>query len=89
MIGPKSYMKIMRACLKEINAFYYLVHPADLACKDDLDPSRKIHLERFDRTLDEKMALFERSICEILENGRKIVTMQELADRCLNVDFDQ
>jgi hypothetical protein len=45
-----------------------------------LDPKRKEHLERIDVPLDKKIYLLEKSINHILESGRKIVTMKELAN---------
>jgi hypothetical protein len=83
MTGWNIHQRIMRSTLKDIEAFYYLVHPADLACKEDLDPNRKIYLERLDHSLEDKLTLLDNSIKLIAESGRKIVTLRELAKLCL------
>jgi peptidoglycan/xylan/chitin deacetylase (PgdA/CDA1 family) len=84
MIDIKYFLMIMRSCLKDVQAFYYLVHPADLASQDDLDPKRKIHLERLSHPLQMKLELFEKAIKEILADGRKIVTLEELSKNCFS-----
>ena len=78
--GWNVYEKILRSCLKEVDAFYYLIHPADLMDTRDLK-SGMTHLERLKTPLETKRKYLERSIEIILESGRKIVTMEELAAR--------
>jgi len=74
---------ILQSCLKEIEFFYYLVHPADLIAPEDVDASRPIYHERVHVPLAAKLELFERSIALILESGRQIITMDALAGKVL------
>ena len=79
MFGWKIHERILKSCLEEVDAFYYLIHPADLIDEKDLIPGRKISLERLKTPLELKQQYLERSIKIILESGRKIITMEELA----------
>jgi hypothetical protein len=79
VLGWTLHKKLLKSCLEQVDAFYYLMHPADLLDRSDLDPARKIHWERLDVSLEKKRNYLEQSIELILESGRKIVTMQELA----------
>ena len=81
MIGWKIHQQLLKTCLREIDAFYYLVHPADLTDLRDLEPDRKVSLERLNTPLEDKIKHFERAIETILQSGRKIITMSELAQR--------
>ncbi|MBI2552378.1 polysaccharide deacetylase family protein [Candidatus Uhrbacteria bacterium] len=81
MIGWKRHLQLLKSCLREIDAFYYLIHPADLMDRRDLDPGRKVPLERLGTPLEEKIHHLERAIENILQSGRKIITMSELARR--------
>ncbi len=81
VFGWRRHEQILFSCLRDLPYFYYLVHPADLVEANDLDPCRKCHLERVGGSLDHKMELFERSLARIVESGRKLVTMRELALR--------
>jgi hypothetical protein len=77
--GWSFHLKLLRSCLKELDAFYYLIHPADLIGPQDLDCSRTHHLERMGIGLEKKIELLERAIDEIILSGRKLVTMRELS----------
>ena len=79
MFGWKLHRLLLRSCLQDIDFFYYLVHPADLAAPEDLDPSREMRVERMGHSLEEKHRLFEAAIEEIVASGRKLVTMRELS----------
>jgi Polysaccharide deacetylase len=79
MFGWKLHQQLLVSCLRDVGAFYYLMHPADLVVQQDLDARRDIHLERLDVPLEQKLSLLEQSIDVILESGRQIVTMRELA----------
>ncbi|OGL65836.1 hypothetical protein A3B21_04080 [Candidatus Uhrbacteria bacterium RIFCSPLOWO2_01_FULL_47_24] len=81
MIGWKRHQQLLKSCLREIDAFYYLVHPADLMDRRDLDSGQKVPLERLRMSLEEKINHLERAIETILQSGRKIITMSELAQR--------
>ncbi len=82
VFGWKQHEKILKSCLDQVDAFYYLIHPLDLMDRRDLDPARKIYLERTDVPLEEKKAFLEKSLRIIIASGRKIVTMRELAEKC-------
>ncbi len=73
-----KFAKILKNGLRTIDAFYYLMHPADLADRRDLNVKYKVPLERIDVPLKRKMYLLEKSMNTIFESGRKIVTMKEL-----------
>jgi len=81
MFEYKRYEAILQSCLRSLDTFYYLLHPADMVAPEDLDPSMKIHLERLDVPLSTKVAYLERAIEMILADGREIVTMRQLARR--------
>lgn len=78
MVGWELHERILRACLREIDAFYYLVHPADLLDQNDLDSSRQHSFERMHESLEKKTVYLRRVIETILESGRVMVTMEEL-----------
>ena len=73
------HKRILRDCLKEIDAFYYLMHPADLIERQDLAQKFPCYFARIDIPLEIKTQLMESSIQTIINSGRKIVTMKELA----------
>jgi len=80
-IGWDNHKKILLDCLKELDDFYYLVHPADLLEVRDLGKIKNMpHWERIEVPLNEKFKRLEEMIEIILNSGRKIVTMRELAD---------
>lgn len=81
VFGEARHLKLLRQCLETLDSFYYLVHPADLVGAEDLDPDRKSHMERMDQSLDYKIELLEKMIEAIIESGRQIVTMRELAEK--------
>ena len=82
--GWKLHEKLLKSCLKDIEAFYYLIHPADLLDKKDLDKTKKLFFERVNVPLNTKINYLEKSIETILDSGRRIVTMRELAEKCRN-----
>lgn len=79
LFGWKTHKRLLKACLAETDYFYYLIHPADLIGQDDLDPTKRCCLERMDYALEYKLDLLELAIEEIVNSGRKLITMQELA----------
>ncbi len=81
VLGWGLHKKILDSCLRETDAFYYTVHPADLMDRNDLDPKRRIFLERLDTPLGKKTEILRKAIETILDSGRKIVTMRELAEK--------
>lgn len=84
MFDWKRYEAMVQSCLRSLDTFYYLLHPADMVQQADLDPSMKLHLERLDVPLHTKIQYFERAIEMILADGREIVTMRELAQDARN-----
>lgn len=81
MFGRKIHEMILRSCLHDVDAFYYVVHPADLIDEKDLARGRKIHLERLKTPLKQKIENLESAIKIIKDSGREIVTLRELAAR--------
>lgn len=81
LFGWRRHKRLLRTCLDEIEYFYYLVHPADLVVQEDLDPARTCRFERMEYDLETKIELFTSAIEEIVNRGRKLVTMHELAER--------
>jgi hypothetical protein len=81
VFGQRFQKILVKDCLRTIKAFYYLIHPADLIGPEDLDPARTLHLERMKVPLKEKVAYLESMLKIILDSGRKIVPMKELAAR--------
>jgi hypothetical protein len=81
VFGWKFHQWLLESCLKEIDAFYYLMHPGDLLDKRDLDFPGRILMERLSVPLDQKEARLEKCIQRILGDGREILTMEELAGK--------
>lgn len=80
-IGWDNHKKILRECLKELDDFYYLVHPADLLEERDLaNIGMMPRWERIEVPLEEKLKRLEEMVEIILNSGRRIVTMRRLAD---------
>ncbi len=78
-LGWKAHERILRRVLDEVEAFYYVVHPADLLSAELLRKESKIHLARVHVPLDIKRRYLEDSLDIIQKSGREIVTMGELA----------
>lgn len=79
MFDFKRYEAMVQSCLRSLDTFYYLLHPADMVAPEDLDPNMKLHLERVEVPVSTKVQYLERAIEMILADGREIVTMQQLA----------
>ncbi len=73
--------KLITDCLKNIEAFYYLVHPADLIGPQDLDFIGKSHLERMGVSLKEKLKYLDKMLNIIVESNRKLVPMKEMTTK--------
>ena len=69
------------AILKDIESFYYVVHPVDLMSVEDIDSTKRMGLVRIQQDLSFKEKIFERSIEKIIKSERTLVTMQELAHK--------
>ena len=78
ILGYRFQGKMINDCLKNIEAFYYLMHPADLTGPQDLDLKRKLHLERMNIPLGEKVWNLDKMLRIIFRSGRKIVTMAKM-----------
>lgn len=78
VFGLNFYYSILRSCLRNFEAFYYLVHPADLMGPEDLS-SGNHGIERMKFPLEKKIAFFEKALTMVRESGRTFVTMSELA----------
>jgi hypothetical protein len=83
IFGWQWQQRNMLSCLRDVDAFYYLVHPADLMDSRDLTPDRRHCLERAEVSLEQKLFYLEEAIKLIVNSGRKIVTMRELAIKSL------
>ena len=81
-LGWKKYDKLLNSCIRENDTFYYVVHPADLLDKNDIDLEQSVKLERLNVPLSEKINYLESAIQLIIKSGRKIVKMEELAAMC-------
>jgi peptidoglycan/xylan/chitin deacetylase (PgdA/CDA1 family) len=83
IFGWNIHKLLLRSCLRDVKYFYYLTHPADLAESGDTDSSKHLYTERMQGSLSEKEKLFEMAIEEIVNSGRKLVTMQELCQEVI------
>ena len=81
VIGWERHLQLLRSCLRDVDAFYYLIHPADLMDMSDLNPIKKLPFEPRGPSLEERQKRLKEAIEVILESGREIVTMRELAVR--------
>lgn len=81
MFPWKRYEALVQSCLRSLDTFYYLLHPADMVAPEDLDPKMKLHLERVEVPISTKIEYLERAVEMILADGRQIVTMRQLAQR--------
>ena len=79
LFGERAHNWVLDGALDSVDAFYYLMHPADLMDARDTDPSRNMPLERMSTSLEDKLGLLERAIERVLASGREVVTMGELA----------
>ena len=60
------------------------MHPADLMVVEDLMPGRPCYFTRINFPLEQKVQILEESIRMVIDSGRKVVTMQELASDVLS-----
>ena len=80
IFGWPLHEALLKSCLDRFEAFYYLMHPGDLLDKSDLDSRHgRILMERLEPSVEDKQRFLEKSIQRVLQSGRKIVTMEELA----------
>jgi hypothetical protein len=79
IFGSRFQEKLVNDCLRDIGAFYYLLHPADLTAPEDLDLNRKLYLERMEIPLRQKVTYLDNMLGIIFKSDRKIVTMVEMA----------
>jgi len=79
---PKAmFHHILKTCLKNLDHFYYLIHPADLITladiPDEYQQMKTIH--RLEVPLDQKKQLYEESLKIIADRSDRMVTMEEMA----------
>jgi hypothetical protein len=79
-LGWRTYERLLRSILREEDFVCYVVHPADLICQEDMDPSRRTRAERMSVPFPVKLRLFENSLACLMEDGRQCLTMQEMAN---------
>ena len=75
----RLHKRLITSCLDQIEAFYYVMHPADFIDRNDLDPARNNHWERLGVSIEQKREYLKQSIELILQSGREIVTLREHA----------
>ena len=79
-VFPWNRMKAKIAKLLETRAgFYYLMHPADFAGPEDLDPAFRHSLYRMKVPLEKKLRLAEKVFELIVASGRPLKPLSELA----------
>lgn len=71
--------KLLNASLRDIETFYYLMHPADVIFKTDLPTNTSTAFERMSENSKDKMDAIYRAFDAITKSGRPIVTMDQLA----------
>lgn len=81
VFGWKRHEAILRRALDEVEAFHYVVHPADVLSDELLLKESNLRLARVSVPLDIKKRYLHDSFDIIARSGRKIVTMQEMTDR--------
>jgi hypothetical protein len=79
MFGQNTHERILKSALADTEFFYYVLHPADIMDPKEVDPSRPTNLARLDVSLEKKMTMIRRSLDIITQDGRRLVTMSELA----------
>lgn len=84
IFGRYFHKRILKSCLNQVGGFYYLMHPADLMVVEDLMPGRPCYFTRINFPLEQKVQILEESIRMVIDSGRKVVTMQELASDVLS-----
>ena len=81
VLGWERAQKKMTRLAAESPYFHYLMHPADLAGRDDLADATEGFFERMDEDATAKRTHAERMIDLALASGRNPTTMRELARR--------
>ncbi len=78
--GWQAHRRLLHSCLRSVEAFYYVIHPADVLAPQDLDRSRRLRLFRVEVPLEVKLRYLQQAIETIVSSGRKIITMEQLAE---------
>jgi len=86
IFGQRSGKKLLSSFFKDENSFYYLLHPADLIEKSDIEFIYNNSLERFDIPLNLKLNYLDECIKICIESGSKVELMQELAKQTIDSD---
>ena len=61
-----------------IDSFYYLIHPADLIDKNDLETNREIYLDRLEYNLDEKIESLILEAEDVVQDSAQIYGFTKL-----------
>jgi peptidoglycan-N-acetylglucosamine deacetylase len=80
VLGWNAHFKLLRQSIKESKAFYYTMHACDMIAPSDLN--NEFLSSRTPRTkvsIEDKKQMFEHVLDIFEENGKQIVTIQELA----------
>jgi hypothetical protein len=66
--------------LREQSGFYYLIHPADFLCANDLDQGRNHALHRMDGDLGKKLSQLEKTFSLLDQSTRPVLTLNQIAE---------
>ena len=78
--GWRAHQRLLRSCLRSVEAFYYVIHPFDVLAPEDVDASRRLRLARVGVPLEVKLRYLRDAVDTIVASGRTIVPMEQLAE---------
>lgn len=80
ILGKDYFINQIKKLLNSHRGFYYVMHPADFLSNEDLDKKMFLNLERVNINIEFKLTLIDEIFSIFANSGRKMVTMQELAN---------
>ena len=80
LLGWDRHFRLLRKAMAARRFFYYVVHPADLTCDEDLRGGYRHSIERLGGSLEEKMRRFGEAMEIIHGQGRASTTMFGLSE---------
>jgi hypothetical protein len=87
MLGWERHYAMLSSAMRARRFFYYVVHPADLTCDEDLRRAGHLHLERAGGSLAPKVRWLAESLMRIADSGHEWVTMGEMTDALAGVQL--
>jgi len=78
MFGWDFHRRLLESCLRDVEYFYYLMHPGDLIAVEDQDPRYAHSLARMSVPLEVKMQRLSEMVAMIANSGRRLVTLSEM-----------